>query len=184
MWWVLAYLACILTHSCEEQRMNVLFIPAPGNLIIRARLEPRGLIINGQLHSWDTAPAVVEYGEEGGLRELINLTADHSYSLVLSTWVDPTPPPEPDPEAETQAALEAWRNTTVADAWQIIAVLGPARWQTIVDWAKFDFVTTILVEKATTIPRASQTVDAMAYVLDLSPEETDEVFRVAMSIKA
>lgn len=164
--------------------MHITFQPIPGNLIICARLEPDGLHINGKVTPWDAVPEVIEYGEENGLRELVNLTVDHTYSLIPSSWIDPTPPPEPDREAEAQAALESWRSTATADAWQLAFVLGETRWQALEDWADGYFNTRILVAKATVIPRASDTVALMAWVLEMTDAEVDEVFRTAATIRA
>ena len=105
------------------------------------------------------------------------------HRLVDKTWV-PVPKDEWLEHFAAPPTAEEWRAGATADAWQIVAVLGEARWQTIVEWAQFDFVTATLVAKATVIPRASETVDVMAYVLGLSPEEVDQVFRVASGLKA
>jgi hypothetical protein len=162
--------------------MEVKFTPVPGNRVIRARLEDDGLHLNGQVYPWADAPTVIEYGEEGGLRECISLQSQHTFTVIPSPWCPPAP--EPDPEAEAAAALEAWRQSGTADAWQLAFVLGEARWQALEDWAGGHFNTRILVAKATVIPRASDTVALMAWVLDMTDEEVDAVFRTAAQIRA
>jgi hypothetical protein len=177
--------------------MKVIFTPIPGNLIIRARLEPDGLSINGKLHSWDAAPEVVEYGEEGGLQELVSLQSDHTYQVIPSTWVDPTPPPKPDPEAEAHAALEAWRAGKSAKKWQLRTIIGPERWAIaqavaadpsgtlgfevppITAWGM-----KVVIEDVDDVPRLSGTVDLLAYLFGMSDEEADEVFRQAAELRA
>lgn len=174
--------------------MHITFTPMPGDKVIRARLEPDGLVINGILHPWDKAPEVVEYGEENGLRELVSLQRDHTYRVIPSTWVDPTPPPKPDPEAEAQAALEGWRQEAVAQRWQIETVMAPDEWGVIM--AIEADPTLILGPMATSaqiravriaingvydIPRISQLVDMLRYALGWTDEQADEMFRRAMA---
>ena len=83
-----------------------------------------------------------------------------------------------------QETLEQWRAGAKADAWQIAFVLGEARWQALVAWADGYFNTRILVAKATVIPRASDTVALMAWVLGMTDTEVDEAFRAAATIRA
>lgn len=139
------------------------------------------LIIDGQ--EMPPGDYALDYDEAGGCATGSD-SPDCTFIVIPSTWVDPTLPPEPDPEAEALAALEAWRAGTVADAWQLAFVLGEVRWAALEAWADGYFNTRILVAKATVIPRASETVALMAWVLDMEPDEVDEVFRVAMGMRA
>lgn len=163
--------------------MHITFQPAPGNQRIVALFRPDGLHINGVLTPWEDAPSVIEYGEQAGVATAMDPALGHTCEVIPSTWVDPNPP-QPDLVADAQAALEGWRSAAYADAWQIAFVLGEARWQTLVEWAEGYFNTRILVAKATVIPRASDTVALMAWVLEMTDPEVDEVFRVAAGIRA
>jgi hypothetical protein len=166
--------------------MHITFRPAPGNLAIVALFRADGLHINGKATPWPDVPDVIEYGEQAGVSTACDPSLGHTYEIEASTWTDPNPapPPERDPEAEAQAALESWRATAAADAWQIAFILGEARWQALEDWANGYFNTRILVAKATLIPRASDTVALMAWVLGLTDAEVDAVFRQAAMIRA
>lgn len=95
--------------------------------------------------------------------------------VAKADWVDRLKAPQP---------VEDWRATAMADAWQIAFVLGEARWQALVFWADGYFNTRILVAKATVIPRASDTVALMAWVLEMDDEDVDTVFRTAATIRA
>lgn len=168
--------------------MNILFTPIPGSLVTKARLEPEGLSINGKLHPWDAAPEVVEYGEEGGLLELVSLQSVHTYSLIPSTWVDPKPQTAPDPEVEAAAAIEEWRSVTFVKSWQIIAELGPVYWGAVLAYAErpeADFVTkTLIKHPPDEIPRQSAFVDGLAMMLRLDGPAVDDLFRRAKTRKA
>lgn len=163
--------------------MRVTFKPAPGDLAIVALFRSDGLHLNGKVTPWDEAQPVIEYGERAGVSVAMDPALGHSCEILPSAWVNPNPP-QPDPVAEAAAALEAWRETASADAWQIAFVLGEEHWQALVTWADGYFNTRILVAKATVIPRASDTVELMAWVLNMKDAEVDEVFRQAATIRA
>lgn len=165
--------------------MHIIFTPVPGNQIIRARLEKDGLIINGQLHPWDAAPEVVEYGEEGGLQELVSLQNDHTFKVIPSTWVDPNPPKpvEPDP----QEALDTMRSTWVAHRWQLRAALGEQRCA-VVDGiaarAYTPWVVKTAIRDAQTISRNSPTIAMLAQALGMDAAAVDALFLEAMALTA
>lgn len=167
--------------------MHLTFAPAPGNLVINARMDPMGLTLNGKLTPWPEVDEFVFYGEAGGAN-VTNLSP-HSYTVIPSSFVRPAPEPLA-PSAEELAEIAAtelaeWRATAKADDWQIIAVLGAERWAKIVEWAATqNHATQTLVARATTIPRASQTVELLAWLLGLGDTEVDDLFRAAMEISA
>jgi len=105
------------------------------------------------------------------------------HRLVAGEW-QRVPKDEWEAHFAPPQTVEEWRATATADAWQLVAVLGAERWQAIVEWAQIDFVTATLVAKATVIPRASETVDVLAYVLGMTDTEVDDVFRAAAALRA
>lgn len=168
--------------------MRVTFIPVPGTAFIAARIVAAGLTINDKVTPWDSLKEdpVIEYGEQSGVAVFID-TTDHSYHVVPSVWVDPNPPKPVDPAVLALDQLEAERQGWVCDRWQIKTVLGQARWQMIVGFgtgAGAPWGLQTVIEDAMTIPRASQTVDLLAYILGLSEAEVDDLFRTAMALTA
>lgn len=168
--------------------MHVTFIPVAGTLFIAARIEGAGLTINDQVTRWDgfSTDPVIEYGEQSGVAVFTNTTA-HSYHVVPTTWVDPTPPAPVDPAALVLALLEAERQSWVCDRWQIKTVLGQVRWQTIVEFGTAEgapWGLQTVIEDAVIIPRVSQTVDLLAFILGMTEDEVDDLFRTAMALVA
>ena len=112
-------------------------------------------------------------------------------------WVD-------DPTASDQAValmypeqtLAQERTGMVADKWQIVAALDledPALWRRITDYAEgvwidpdlppCDPITRSAIRNAITIPRMSQIVDLLAWLLAWDTDEVDALFRRAMAIR-
>lgn len=166
--------------------MNITFKPAPGDLEVVALFRADGLHINGVVTPWDSAPEVVEYGEQAGVSTGVDPSLGHTYTIIPSTWINPnSPSPEPQPEPDPMGAVLAWRAEAFASAWQIIAVLGNDRWQVIKEWAATqNFVTQTLIEKAQIIPRDSQMVAVLGWVLGMDDTEVDEVFIAAAGMVA
>lgn len=178
--------------------MHIKFEPVAGETKITARVEDGGLTINGKLFGYDTVPAegpvrakgdtiTVDYGEQGGV-STCRLTGDHSVE-VIAPDLPPVPPPplEIDKEAVAMAELLAQREGWVCDRWQIITVLGEKRWQAIVQFGASDDATwglKTVIDCAVSIPRVSQTVDLLAFILGLGDEEVDDLFRQAMTLVA
>lgn len=92
--------------------------------------------------------------------------------------------------------LELSRQDMVADKWQLVAILDlmdPALWQRIEGYAAgtvdasplppCDPITRSAIRNAITIPRLSQIVDLLAYLLGWDADEVDELFRRAMELR-
>ena len=95
-------------------------------------------------------------------------------------------------------ALDAERSAMVADKWQIVAILDledPALWQRITDWAEgrlaetepelplCDPITRSAIRNAITIPRLSQIVDLLAWLLAWDGDRVDQLFRLSMALR-
>lgn len=105
-------------------------------------------------------------------------------------WVD-------DPGASARAfavmypaqALEQERKSMVADKWQVVAaleVLHPGCWPLVADFRQSPKCTPVLgaaIDYAITLPRASESVETLAWIMDLDEFQVDEVFRLAMTIR-
>ena len=179
--------------------MHISFEPVAGETRITARIEDGGLTINGKVFGYDTMPAegpvrargdtiAVDYGEHGGV-STCQLTAAHSVEVIHSGLPPPPPPPPPkiDEAAVTLAELLAQREGWVCDRWQIITVLGEKRWQAIVQFGASDDAAwgmKTVIDCAVSIPRVSQSVDLLAFILGLGDEEVDDLFRQAMTLVA
>lgn len=187
--------------------MHVTFQPVAGATIIRARIDETSIVIDGKVIDFETLPlsgavrldvtesdppgvigVIVEYGEEGGVSTC--LTTDlHTVEVIPST-APPAPqpaPPKEDTEVEALAHLLALRESWTCRRWQIITVLGRDLWQAILDFAASDAAPwglKAVIEAAVDIPRVSQTVDLLAYILGLSDDDVDAYFRAAMELRA
>lgn len=81
----------------------------------------------------------------------------------------------------------ALRETWVCDRWQIITVLGGERWAAIMAFANADdapWGLRTVIENAQIIPRVSQTVDLLAFILGVPDDEVDGIFRQAIALRA
>jgi len=162
--------------------MRIILTPVPKSEFKVVRWERGVLKVNGL----ETEAGVIEYDEQLGCS---TFSDDRSVKLevIPSKWVDPTPPPEIDHEAEAAAQLEAQRESWVADRWQMITVLGPERWAVIESFAAAPdapWGLKAVIANAVTIPRNSQTVDLLAYILGMSDGDVDALFLTAMPLKA
>lgn len=112
-----------------------------------------------------------------------------------SAWVD-------DPTAAAafammypEQALAQERATMVADKWQVVAaleILHPGAWAGIMafrtakdEWGNplCDPVTGAAIDYAVTLPRLSETIDMLAYLLGLEAAQVDDLYRLAMTIR-
>ena len=84
---------------------------------------------------------------------------------------------EPPPIHAERAEMRATRM-------QLALALGPVRWQAILDYAANEapWNVRIIVENTVDVPRISATVELLAWVLEMTPEQTDDLFRLAMTI--
>lgn len=176
--------------------MNIVLRPVPGDTVVNVRVEATSLTINGQTHAWETLGSgpgmavaddtvVIDYGAAGGV-STIRLTNAHSVT-VLPSDLPPPPPAKEDPAAIAQANLEAQRQSWVCDRWQIKTVLGQERWETILAFGANPYASwglKTLIDDAMQIPRVSETVEVLAYILGLSDKEVDDLFRTAMALTA
>lgn len=175
--------------------MHLRFVPTPGDLEVLAIFQDEGVTINGQFYLWENAPDVVEYGEESGANVVCS-GHDHTYSIEPSSWVNPIPPPEPDPEVVAQAALDAWRATATAKKWQLRMLLGPTQWALVEELgndpsAILGYEVTqeqawglkVLIADIDDVPRLSETVEMLRFVLVMSDEAADDLFRRAAALK-
>lgn len=176
--------------------MHIVLTPIAGTEALHLRIEAVRLVINDKVYACDDLPpagpiriesgvAVIEYGDRGGVNTC-QLTDLHSVEVIAAT-LPPPPPPPVDIEAEAQAALEAQRDGWRVARWQIKTALGRDRWQVIEDFgtakdAPWGLQT--VIEDATDIPRNSQTVELLAYILGMDDTAVDAVFQTAMQLKA
>lgn len=103
---------------------------------------------------------------------------------------------QPDPKAELRAAVRiatmgriiaAERANWTAQRWQMIVALGEANWATVLafrDDPVCSWSMRQIIDTATEIPRMSETVDLLAYALQMTEAEVDRVFTTAMALKA
>ncbi len=88
-----------------------------------------------------------------------------------------------------EVALAEERLGMSVDRWQMIAALDltdPSYWQTINAWASnpsCDPVTKSAILNVQRIPRLSQMVDFFQWLLGITPEQTDNIFRLATTIR-
>ena len=176
--------------------MHIKLIPLPGEGVANVRIEAHGLTVNGKTWSWDALPpegavraegglVTIEYGERGGVGTC-QLTPDHTVEIVPPD-LPPPPLPEVDPVALARAELEVQRAGWVVDRWQIKTVLGRDLWAMIEAFgtgASAPWGLKTVIDDAVTIPRVSQTVDLLAYILGFGEEEVDDIFRRSMTLNA
>ena len=66
---------------------------------------------------------------------------------------------------------------------QLALALGEVRWQAIMDYAATaPWNVKTVIENTVDVPRLSDTVELLAWVVNMTPEETDDLFRLAMTI--
>lgn len=92
-------------------------------------------------------------------------------------------------------ALAHERAGMVADKWQVVAALSrlhPGAWAGVLAYRSAvdeqgkqlcDEIVAAAIDYAITLPRVSQTVELLAYLLDLDAVQVDEVFRLAMAMR-
>lgn len=107
-----------------------------------------------------------------------------------SAWID-------DPGAAARAwavmypaeALAAERGAMVADKWQLVAALDlidPGLWPLVETYRaspECDRVTARAIDYAITLPRVSETIDMLAYLLGMDAGQVDDLYRLAMTIR-
>ena len=103
-----------------------------------------------------------------------------------SAWADT-------PDAEVRAAhrleimaemITSQRETLSCQRWQMLLVLGEARWAKIEafrDSPMCNWPMRQVIDNAEYLPRVSQFVDMLAYILGLTEAETDAMFALAMA---
>lgn len=167
--------------------MHIILQPVPGDLVIQLRVDQDTLTINGigQSYPDSEGPTVIEYGERGGVAT-IQLTDAHTVEIIAPD-LPPPAPPIIDHEAEAIAALQAQREGWAVDRWQIKTALGKDRWAAIESFgtspdAPWGLQT--VIADAMVIPRVSQTIDLLAYILGWSDEDVDQLFQAAMTLYA
>jgi hypothetical protein len=92
-----------------------------------------------------------------------------------------TPPQEPT-EAEK---LEAWRNDTWCSPMQGKLALGENEWakvEAMVADPDMPFAMRIAITSATRWNRNSQMMDELAWLMNYTPEQVDDLFRAAMNV--
>lgn len=83
--------------------------------------------------------------------------------------------------------IEERRETWVVDRWQIKAVLGAEAWAKVVEFGNAPdapWGLRVVIEDAQKIPRLSETVELLAWLLGMSDEEVDVVFKTAIELRA
>ncbi len=179
--------------------MHIVLRPVAGDAVVTAVIDDSGLTVNGTFYPWAALPldgavrleadtVIIEYGEAGGV-SMGRLTQAHTVAVIPSRWADLNPPKEEerDPTVEAQALLEAAREGWVCDRWQIKTLLGQERWQSIVAFGQDpngSWGLKTLIDDAVQIPRVSETVEVLAYILGLSDAEVDGLFQKAMGLRA
>jgi hypothetical protein len=160
--------------------MKIILAPVSGNAIARVRYERGELTVNGQPFKGD----LVTYGEEAGCSTFSDDPAV-TFDIVPSSWVNPNKPPEPPPAplVDMQAIRAEWR----AQRWQMILALGEARWAAIMAFAdspEAPWGMRVIIDNAQIIPRLSETIDTLAWVLGMSDDDVDAIFTAAMALEA
>ena len=86
-------------------------------------------------------------------------------------------------------ALKIERSNMVADKWQLVAALDlidPTLWpkiETYRESPECDRVTARAIDFAITLPRNSETIDMLAYLLGMDSTQVDDLYRLAMTIR-
>ena len=158
---------------------------------VTVRYETGALTVNGLPAD---PGAVIEYGESCA-------TVSDDPRVRFAVEALPSAPDEPfeiDQAEIAAAALATERAAMVADKWQIVAILDleePALWQRITDWAEgrlaetepelppCDPITRSAIRNAITIPRLSQIVDLLAWLLAWDGDRVDQLFRLSMALR-
>jgi hypothetical protein len=107
-----------------------------------------------------------------------------------SRWVD-----DPESYARVEAVLcgtQSWfieeqRASMTCTRWQLIVALGESKWAKILafrDDPDCTWAMRQIIDTAVTIPRVSELVDFLAYVLGLDAAAADALFTSAMSLRA
>lgn len=166
--------------------MQIIATPVPGDHVVSIRADENGLTVDGKIYNWDTLPRdviVVEYGEYGGVNAC-SLIKDIFIEVIPSQVVIEHSPAEPIDPAEV---LTLDRQGWVCDRWQIKTVLGRERWEVIEGFANSPdapWGLQTVIDDAMRIPRVSQTVDLLAYILGMSDEDVDALFLISMDLRA
>lgn len=179
--------------------MHIILFPVAGAGVVKVRIEADWLTVDDKTYAYDALPAkgpvriedgvaIIDYGERGGVSTCC-LTEAHEVEVIPSDFrAEPPPPPkEADFEVAAQAELAALRETWVCDRWQIKTVLGRDRWEAIEAFAAgpdAPWGLQTVIADAQIIPRASQTVDLLAFILGVPDDEVDEIFRQAIALRA
>lgn len=179
--------------------MQIILRPIDGESVAKVRVEAEGLTVGDVTYAFDNLPTmgpvriedgvvIVEYGERGGV-STCRLTEAHTVEVIASDYrhEPPPPPKESDIEQSARAELVALRETWFCDRWQIITVLGGERWAEIMAFANADdapWGLRTVIENAQIIPRVSQTVDLLAFILGVPDDEVDGIFRKAIALRA
>ena len=131
-----------------------------------------------------------EYTVDGSIKATIDgaemtIPADpdnRHYAAIIAQGHTPDPVRVPTPEE----ALEAEREGMVASRFQAKAALMQAGHLSAVETAieQADALTQLALAEAVEMRRTSPMIAALALAIDLTPEDVDDLFRVAMQIEA
>lgn len=105
------------------------------------------------------------------------------YERALAMEPSPYTPAVVGPEEE----LAQWRAMAVCTPLQGKLALGEVKWKQVEDFLndpETPWSLKQVVQSASVWERTSQNMDALAWAMDLSAEEVDELFRVAMTIQS
>ena len=169
--------------------MHFVLTPVAGDARLMVKLAADSFTVNGEFYDLALLPdtgavrleagrVIIEYGETGGVN-WVEHVAHHI------EWTPPsTAPVGSEPEVDVQGNLEVWRDRAEAYRWQLIAVLGQPAWTAIEAWADGqDFAVQSAIRNTNLIPRRSEVIDTLAWVIGMTDLQVDDLFRSAAGFR-
>ena len=162
--------------------MKITLSPVAGAETAIVRFEKGQIAFNGKRIDTKDGAVALEYGEESGC---VTFSDDQAvvFEIIPSKWVNPSPPPPPPPPDP----IIGWRESISAIRWQMIVALGENRWNMVLAFRDLPDTTWAMqqiLDEAQYIPRVSETVDLLAYILGMTDADADALFVNAMALRA
>lgn len=173
--------------------MKILAIPVSGSNVTSIRIDTYKLIINNTVLDLNTISSqgsvrleddivIIEYAELGGLS--VSQIGDMHDVRVIPPKIKHENIKEEntvvyDPLPDMRANMRVQR-------WKIIVALGEIQWHKILDFCiseKCNWAMRQTIDTITEIPRISEFVDLLMYILDLNDLEIDDIFKIALSLR-
>lgn len=172
--------------------MQIILTPVPGGGMTLVTLDGDTLTVNGGILDLSDGTLgnmlTVGYEQDGALATRVGDTPHELVVIPRDASNDPPPPRQAEVEPPTEAeTLAAMRPEMVAYRWQLMAALGEDGWAKVTAFGAdpgTPWPVRAAIASAQVIPRASETVDTLAWVLGMSDEDADRLFAAAMALVA